>query len=300
MRNRAWTRTALGAAALALGACAAGCASGGSAAPSAPSLEAAPSPTAVSAPPTVARLAAVGDSITLGVNACDEGGPCLDESWAVGTSDVDAFAARLADESGARPTTLPFALDGATAKDALDHVQEVIDQRPDVVTVLVGANDACARTFDAMTPADRFASEITALLQELTRGLPEATVLALSVPDLNQIWEIGKDDPDAVALWDKSPSCRSLLWHADSTAADDATRRAAVAERVQQFNAAIAGACAALPTCVSDGGALHDVRFSADEVSSIDHFHPSALGQAKIADVAWQVWQSRPVGEGAG
>ncbi|WP_162616477.1 SGNH/GDSL hydrolase family protein [Xylanimonas allomyrinae] len=240
----------------------------------------------------------MGDSITLGVNACTEAGPCLDDSWAVGTSpDVDSFAARLAG-SGARPTTLPFALEGATVKEALDHVEDVIDQKPDVVTVLLGANDACARTFDDMTPTDRFTAEITTLLQQLAEGLPDATLLALSVPDLNQIWELGKSDPDAVGLWNKSPSCRSLLWHADSVSADDAERRAAVAERVQQFNSSIAAACSALPTCVSDGGALHDVRFGDGDVSDIDHFHPSQRGQAKIAEVAWQTWQSR-TGAGA-
>ncbi|QAY69505.1 SGNH/GDSL hydrolase family protein [Xylanimonas protaetiae] len=274
---------------------AAACTGGGSAAaprsPDAAPSSSAPRPSASPDAGAVASVAAVGDSITLGVNACDEPGPCLDDSWALGTAPgVDSFATRLGGSGSARPATLPFAMEGATVGEALDHVQEIVDRKPDVVTVLLGANDACARTFDDMTSAEEFAASMTTLLQELADGLPDATLLAMSVPDLNQIWELGKDDPDAVGLWSKSPSCRSLLWHADSTSSDDAARRAAVDQRVRDFNAAIATACTALPTCVSDGGALHDVRFAPEDMSSIDHFHPSATGQARIAEVAWQAW----------
>lgn len=41
------------------------------------------------------------------------------------------------------------------------------------------------------------------------------------------------------------------------------------------------------PLCNWDGGALTRMRFTPDLISSVDHFHPSAAGQAKIAEVEW-------------
>ena len=87
--------------------------------------------------------------------------------------------------------------------------------------------------------------------------------------------------------WGSSPACRSLLAEPQSTAAADEQRRAEVGERVREFNRVLAEACASLPNCIDDGGAVASYEFSTDEISSVDHFHPSAAGQQAIAGLAW-------------
>jgi len=155
------------------------------------------------------------------------------------------------------------------------------------VMVLVGANDACKPSLSDVTSPSDFATSYAALLDGLSSGLPGATILALSVPDLLQLWSVGRDNSRAVELWNQSASCRSLLADADSDAEGDAGRRAEVDAVVDEYNAIIAERCAATAGCISDGGAVHAAEFTEAEISAIDYFHASAAGQARIASIAW-------------
>src|SRR6185436_20177344 len=100
-------------------------------------------------------------------------------------------------------------------------------------------------TLDDMTPTVAYEAALSELLGRLNTEVPNATVLALSVPDLAHLWEIGRAEPRAVKIWDSSPSCKNLLGSADDESADATARRAAVAARVDEYNAAIERACAA-------------------------------------------------------
>ena len=40
--------------------------------------------------------------------------------------------------------------------------------------------------------------------------------------------------------------------------------------------------------CLFDGEATFDYRFSASDVSTLDYFHPSLRGQAKVASLTWK------------
>jgi hypothetical protein len=77
---------------------------------------------------------------------------------------------------------------------------------------------------------------------------------------------------------------------ADPTATDPAAvgRRARVRERVVEYNRVMAAACQRHPRCRSDGDAVFGHRFSLDDVSASDYWHPSKRGQATLADVAWR------------
>ena len=146
MRTPIMTRiasTALAAlAAVVLAACA-------SAAPAAPDLEELEPPAAA---PEVATLGILGDSVSLGVNACAEQGQCAAVSWSGGTDpEVGSVAERLAAASGIEPSVVNAAKDGGDVEDALGLVGEVLDADPQLVTVLLGGNDACAPTLDEMT-----------------------------------------------------------------------------------------------------------------------------------------------------
>ena len=260
----------------------AGCASS---AVSAPDLDELEPPEAAA---EVATLGILGDSMSLGVNACGEQGQCAAASWSGGSDPaVGSIALRLAAASGVEPEVVNAAKDGGDVQDALDRVDEVIQAQPQLVTVLLGGNDACGPTLDDMTPTADYEAGLTTLFGRLNTEVPDASILVMSVPDLRHLWEIGHGNPQAVALWNSSPSCKNLLGAADDASAEATARRDAVAARVDEYNAAIVRACDAAERCVDDGGAVFAYEFSADEISGIDFFHPSVAGQRAIAEIAW-------------
>jgi len=248
---------------------------------------AAPSPSP-SAAFVTGSLAVVGDSMTLAATACGTPEACVEASWAVGTDPaVDSIADRLAQLEGSRPEVDAIAKLGARASWARSAVDTLADSPPDIVLVLLGANDACAASMSEVTPAPDFAADYLAVLTTIREVAPDARVVAYSVPDLLRLWELGRGDAETVEAWEKSPSCRSLLAAADSDATADAERRAEIGALVTDYNLAIEAACAATAGCTTDQGAVHATRFEAADISSLDHFHASRAGQARLAASAW-------------
>ena len=237
---------------------------------------------------TVTAIGALGDSISLGVNACAEPGRCLASSWASGDDPaVASVALRVGQVSGEFPEVVNAAKDGGTVADAVARVDEVIAAQPELVVMLLGGNDACDASLDGMTSVENYRTSYSALLTQLRTGIPDVRILAMSVPDLGRLWEIGHVNSAAVDVWDESPSCGNLLGDAAATDAAAVERRDAVLQRIEEYNAVIQELCTIDAGCISDGGALHEYQFEPEEISSIDYFHPSVAGEAVIAEIAW-------------
>jgi lysophospholipase L1-like esterase len=232
-------------------------------------------------------MAALGDSITRGYAACGRGGDCVDASWATGTvEDVASHRQRLgADRTGEDN----LAVSGARVGGLATQARAAVRARPDYVTVLIGANDACASDEAAMTSVEEFTDAFDEAVDVLLRGLPDARVLVVSVPDLLRLWQVGKDRPDVVQVWQSTGVCRSMLADPTDTSAEAQARRDRVRGRVQAYNAVMATACARYaPRCRHDGNAVFDYRFHLDDVSTVDYWHPSERGQATLAKIAWE------------
>jgi lysophospholipase L1-like esterase len=245
----------------------------------------------------VGTVLVLGDSISLGVNACPgDRRICASGSWVTGNDPtVGSLRSRVARQS---PSTqvVNFARDGGRLGTALQYGGAIRDQDPGLVIILLGANDACAPSTGQMTSVELYRSELGQLLNGLRHGLPAAPVLVMSVPDINQVWKLGHADPDADRIWSSSATCASLLAHPSSESAEDAARRALVAQRVDGFNRAIQEECAAVTGCYTDQGALHHHRFDRSEISTIDYFHPSVAGQSVVADLVWKALKALPSG----
>ncbi|UOE44330.1 GDSL-type esterase/lipase family protein [Agromyces larvae] len=254
-----------------------------------------PTPTAASPLEGIATLIAVGDSITLGVNACGELARCPAASWATGADPaVESLATRIGRATGVAPEASVVAGEGARMGDLVDDVPRIVADDPDLVAVLLGSNDVCAPSTDQMTSIDAFASAAEQVVGGLADALPDATVLVLSVPDLEQLWNLGRASDQAVGAWSRSPACRSLLGEPRSDAPADVARRADVAARVDAFDAALADVCSTRENCVFDDGAVHATAFGVDDVSHVDFFHPSVSGQRAIAEAAWDALTREP------
>ncbi|MYY06703.1 MULTISPECIES: SGNH/GDSL hydrolase family protein [unclassified Streptomyces] len=237
--------------------------------------------------PSPGSIAAVGDSITRGFDACSVLADCPEVSWSTGTdSAVKSLAVRLLGaraaghtwnhaETGARMAQLPEQMAAAAAED------------PDLVTVMIGANDACRDSVRAMTPVDDFRASFEASMRRLRGGAPKAQVYVSSVPDLKRLWSQGRANQLGKQIW-KLGICKSMLSDADNMGAAAVARRAAVQDRVVAYNEVLREVCAKDSRCRYDGGAVFDYRFTGKQLSQWDWFHPGRNGQARLAEIAYR------------
>lgn len=233
-------------------------------------------------------IAAVGDSITRGFDACSVLSDCPKVSWATGTDkSVNSLAVRLLGASRARTHSWNHARTGARMADLPAQMRRAAAQKPDLVTVMAGSNDACRPSAAGMTPVADFRADFQEALRQLRRTAPKAQVYVLSVPDLKRLWSQGRTNPLGKQVW-KLGICASML--ADPDAVDSATtaRRDSVQARVVAYNEVLRAVCAKDKKCRYDGGAVFGYRFGQAQLSEWDWFHPSVDGQARLAALAYR------------
>ncbi|MFI0819690.1 SGNH/GDSL hydrolase family protein [Streptomyces sp. NPDC021098] len=226
-------------------------------------------------------IASLGDSVTRGFDACSVLSDCPRVSWSTGT-DVDSLAQRL--RSGARSWN--YAKTGAVMADLPGQMQAAAVRKPQLVTVMIGANDACRDSVDAMTPTDEFRSTFTSALTRLRREVPKTQVYVASVPDLKRLWSQGRKNVLGRQIW-KLGICPSMLKDSDAMDAASTERRQRVDKQVDDYNKALKDVCGKDPLCRYDS-AVHKYRFTERELSKWDWFHPSKVGQQQLAAMAYR------------
>jgi lysophospholipase L1-like esterase len=240
-------------------------------------------------------IAAVGDSITRGFDACVVLSDCPEASWATGTDTrVRSLALRLIGRPAVAERSWNLARSGADIADLPEQMAEAAAKKPELVTVMVGANDACADTAEQMTPVEEFRASFVASMQQLRRTAPKTQVYVSSVPDLKRLWSTGRGNPLGRQIW-KLGICASMLGDAEDESTKAQQRRTRVHERVMAYNAVLKDVCAKDLRCRYDGGAVFDFRFSGEQLSRWDWFHPSKNGQERLAEIAYRnVTAARP------
>ncbi|QEV17921.1 SGNH/GDSL hydrolase family protein [Streptomyces alboniger] len=295
-RHRSRTVAALAAAAFLGTASLTACdAQGGNSSAPGPSAHSKPSPRPTPAWDTTPRsLVAIGDSITRGFDACSVLSDCPEASWATGTdAEVRSLATRLLGKRAASHSW-NHAKTGARVADLTGQVERAVVERPELVTVMVGANDACRSTPAAMTPVARFRADFQAAMRTLRRSLPRAQVYVSSVPDLKRLWSQGRTNALGKQVW-KLGICSAMLADPDDLGAEASERRESVQDRVVAYNDVLEEVCEKDRRCRYDGGAVFDYRFDGDQLSHWDWFHPSKNGQARLAELAYrQVTARKP------
>ncbi|OUD01930.1 SGNH/GDSL hydrolase family protein [Streptomyces swartbergensis] len=240
-------------------------------------------------------VAAVGDSITRGFDACDVLSDCPEASWATGASpEVDSLAVRLLGRAGAAERSWNYAVTGARMADLPGQIAQAVRRKPQLVTVMVGANDACRATPSAMTPVTEFRADFEDSLRSLRKALPKAQVFVASVPNLKRLWSEGRTSPMGKQIWQLG-ICPSMLGDADALDSAATLRRNTVQKRVEDYNKVLKEVCAKDERCRYDGDAVYDYRFGTAQLSRWDYFHPSVNGQARLAEIAYRtVTAERP------
>ncbi|MEU6675804.1 SGNH/GDSL hydrolase family protein [Streptomyces sp. NPDC046925] len=233
-------------------------------------------------------LAAVGDSITRGFDACSVLADCPEASWATGTdSEVRSLATRLLGRERAADHSWNHAKTGARMADLPGQVEQAVANRPELLTVMAGANDACRPSAASMTPVAEFRADFEKAMRTLRRELPKTQVYVSSVPDLMRLWSQGRTNPLGKQIW-KLGICSSMLADPDARDAAATERRETVQSRVIAYNKVLKEVCAKDLRCRYDGGAVFEYRFDGDQLSHWDWFHPSKNGQSRLAELAYR------------
>lgn len=244
-----------------------------------------PTPTWDTSPRSVA---AVGDSITRGFDACSVLADCPEVSWATGSdAEVKSLAVRLLGKSRAGTHSWNYARTGARMVDLPGQMARAAAVKPELVTVMAGSNDACRATVGSMTSVSAFRADFEKSLRQLRREAPKTQVYVMSVPDLKRLWSEGRTNPLGKQVW-KLGICSSMLADPDSVATAATQRRAAVQARVEAYNKVLKDVCAKDRKCRYDGGAVFGFRFGQEQLSQWDWFHPSKNGQARLAALAYR------------
>jgi lysophospholipase L1-like esterase len=237
-------------------------------------------------------IAALGDSLSLGFNACDHYGDCPSVSWITGTNGtVNSIATRLRAKTGTPVTVHNDARSGVSVDDLSRQVDLAIAQRPDIVTVLIGANDICRATVADMTSPRTYSDVVDVQLTRLATALPDARILVASVPDVTDLRPVASANRTARFLWTTLGGCTTVLGDPESDSVATQSRLATVRDRIDAYNEALATTCATLPRCVWDGGALNRYQPTIAQLSPLDYFHPSLAGLRELAEIEWTALQ---------
>ena len=237
--------------------------------------------------PYPSSITALGDSIT---TAYDSGGfgniPA--NSWATGTNpSVNSMYLRILSlNSSISGKNINLAVSGSKMAD-LNSQASQLNRKTEYVTILIGANDVCTPSMETMTDVAAFRSQFETAMQTIKAKAPKAKVYVLSIPNIYNLWEILHDDPSARTMWAWFSICQSMLANPESIAEVDIARRNMVSQRNVEFNVQLQEVCGSYSGCTFDGFAVFNTTFTANDVSTIDYFHPSLDGQAKVAEVAW-------------
>ena len=247
---------------------------------------------ASAAPPLPARMAALGDSITQAAMTCSSLTSCPTNSWSTGTTaSIVSHSARLRAAGATALVTYNDAVSGAASAALGSQAQKAVSQGAQYVTIEIGANDACTKTVAGMTPTATFKANVLAGLAALAASANQPEIFVASIPNIQRMYDLSKGSASARFAWTILQVCQSMLANPTSTKQADIDRRNAVQQRVNEFNGALAEACAATAKCRFDNYAVANFAFTSAHISTRDYFHPSLAGQAVLAAITWPTTQ---------
>jgi lysophospholipase L1-like esterase len=242
---------------------------------------------------------------------------CPPNSWSTGTNPAvnSEYLRLVAANPDLEGHQANFAVSGAKVSDLSRQARQAVAQGAQYVTVEIGINDVCAPTLAGQTPVTTLHDQFKEALSTLSRSPAHPVIQVVSIPNVFHAWQLFHDDPNARLRWNLTQTCQALFANPTSTELPDVARRLAVVDRVVAYNRVEADVCRHTPRCTTDGGAVFAQKLSRDDIATVantgsitnvpilavlpvigpgipnstgDYFHPSVVGQAAIASLAWQ------------
>lgn len=231
----------------------------------------------VPAPPPPSIWVGLGDSLMTGFNS--EGiGNFVENSFAVG-SHANSVMTRFSATYGRVVQGKVVAYPGAFAIGLPIQTWGVNDPFVDHAVISIGSNDICqSGNGSAVVPA------LTWTISNLKRKNPNIKTVLLPIPDLAQVYELGKDKPYCQRAW-LLGLCPSFLgfWVSDA-------ERAVRSEKIKQVNESIRELSTKFSNVVYADSYL-SVPFKSSDISEWDCFHPSLEGLDRLAESVYSDYQ---------
>jgi lysophospholipase L1-like esterase len=278
-----------------------------------PTAEPTPKPTA----PLPSLLAAIGDSYSHAYSVSPSNlRDNIGFSWVIGSALNDGVFSLYErfKAIGGSPVVVDAATSGRQMKDAPRQANLVVAAAKKLkagqtayVTFELGTNDLCADP-NPKTDLVSFERDLATAIATLRAGLPAGSrILVLSVPDFPHFHDITQANPTAranLALPANSNRCPPYLGDSGPFSMAQAN------DYLTRYDAALEGACRGIAATDSPSGKLYctynaallaETDFRIADLSTVDYFHPSLSGQARMAADAWaaDVWSGVPIPEGA-
>jgi lysophospholipase L1-like esterase len=254
------------------------------------SITAAPKEKAVlSETAVLPAITALGDSISVALVADGTLEENPDNSWTTGINpEINSHKMRMEKEgNNASVVANNFAVSGSTSSDLTRQAAQ-IPETPQYVTLLSGANDICQSTDISSLPvAASYAANIRAALSAVSAKNVENRILVASIPSLQGVYEAGKDSPKAKTTWNYVKACSVMLSSPEDVSDEANQRRSTVEDKVVELNQTLSDVCDEFTNCYFDSNATYETEFNADDISSLDFFHPSLQGQKKLSAATW-------------
>ena len=236
------------------------------------------------------KVTSLGDSITRAFQTCFfPFTDCPQNSWATGTSSTVKSVFFRIREHNSSATATNRAVSGAKVGSLNGEAKQAVADKAEFVTILIGANDACA---NPSTSQASFTSAFQESINTLKSGLPNARIYVASIPNLFHLWELFHNNRTATFSWEFTKECPGIMTEPTSEGTAAKARRAATLAAEEGYDATLKSICAATANCQYDNGAVFAAKFVESEVSTNDFFHPSISGQTTLAAGAWKQLES--------
>jgi len=271
----------------------------------------------LTAAPLPSLLAAIGDSYSQAYSISPSYlRDHIGFSWVIGSARNDGVFSLYErfKAIGSSPVVVDAATSGRQMKDAPRQANLVAAAAKKLkpgqtayVTFELGTNDLCADPYPKTDPVS-FERDLATAISTLRSGLPAGSrILMLSVPDFPHFHDITQANPAArakLALPENSEQCPPYLGDNGPFSTAQAN------DYLSRYDAALEGACRDIAAVDSPSGKLYctynaallaETDFRIADLSTVDYFHPSLSGQARMAADAWaaDVWSGVPIPKGA-
>jgi lysophospholipase L1-like esterase len=243
--------------------------------------------------PTLARaereepyvVGALGDSISAGFNAL-RFGDNREFSWTAGLDAnglVQSHARKIKTLLGDRNVVVVNeAFVGAESYQLPRQAARLLRQKPDYVTIAIGANDVCTWDEDYLPKLEHYQKHLTGVIETIIESNPKVKIVLAPMPSIPLMYELGARRPGCQSKWDTMRVCKPLL-----AAERTAEQRQAFVGRYRHLNQVIADIAGRYPVNVRLAAAIVNAEFDDSMISPLDCFHPSIKGQNLISELSF-------------
>jgi lysophospholipase L1-like esterase len=229
-----------------------------------------------------------------------------ERSWSSGekSNKVQTHADRLqamAEENGSEIKIYNAAVSGAASKDIKAQVDAVLkwsksngQRAPDYITLLIGPNDACAKTNDEMTSKSEYSNNLRNAVYTILEANPKSHILISGIPNLEHLHDVAQNSsltglpPTAKCkdIWKIHKFCNNMLTEQDPEKRHEVTQR--IKEYMSEAKKITRDANADFgDDQVRFVSEIYDYKFSDNQIS-FDCFHPDYRGHQALSDLSWK------------